>query len=300
MLENIEQIKMTTVDLTENMRVSIPLLVQKKERRISANAKERLEIIGSDISGTLVINFWDEVDKMDQRIKEGHIYTFSGATTKYNERINMNGKYVQEIIGNKSEYIPKYTISATDYKTFDTIINFLPMPNKRLVEELTGYNRNTALWSKFTQVPVTERNHYNKVGGLFLHTLNVTKLISRIIKNYPANTSEINTKRLITKALLHDIGKLDEFIIDDNTFVVKKIETDIEHNIKGALKVLQCNAKINLFNQEDIDNISYGIMSHKGEFGEVPIKNIEDKILYHADILDIQIFNNVLLKNTNV
>ena len=294
-LEQSEPIKIA--NLTENIRITIPLLVQKKERRISANAKERLEVIGSDSSGTLVINFWDNIDKLNNQIKEGHIYKFSGATTEYNGRIDMNGKYIQEIIGNKSEYIPKYTISATDYKTFDTMINFLPIPNKRLVEELTGYNLNTALWSKFTQVPVTERNHYNKVGGLFLHTLNVTKLISRIIKNYPANTSEINTKRLITKALLHDIGKLDEFIIDNDTFVVKKIETNIEHNIKGALNVLQCNSNLNLFNQEDIDNIAYGIMSHKGEFGEAPIKNIEDKILYYADILDIQIFNNILLDN---
>ncbi|WP_279146675.1 MULTISPECIES: HD domain-containing protein [Clostridium] len=287
----------TTANLEENSRVTIPLLVQKKERRISANTKERLEIIGSDSNGTLVINFWDDIDKFDTQIQEGHIYSFSGVTKAYNNRIDMNGKYVQEVMGNKAEYVPRYAITEADYNVYDSMLKYLPEPNRKLVEYLTGYNTNTVLWSNYITTPVTERNHYNKLGGLFLHTLNVTKLISRIIKNYPSNPAEIDTKRLITKALLHDIGKLESFIIDENTFSIKKIELNIDHNITGAMQILNANKELQLFTVEEIDNIAYGVMCHKGDYGEVPIKTIEDEILYHADILDIEINGNQLYAN---
>lgn len=280
-----------TSTLIEHSNVTIPLLVQKKEKRISTTSKTRLEIVGSDKYGSLIIIFWDNIDQIDQKVKEGHIYNFSGVVKEYNGRIDMSGKYSQEIIGNKHEYVPRYEITSEQFKTFDAMYGYLPTENQKLVSFLTGYKKDIELWNKFVRAPLTERNSYNKLGGLFLHTLNTTKLLSKIMKNYPRAES-INIKRLTTKSLLHDIAKIDRFIIDENTAVVKKIETNIEDNILSAMAILKTNDGLNLFNKEEIDNISYGVMSHKGEFGTVPIKSLEDKILYYANMMDMEIESN--------
>lgn len=287
MVEAVKQIN-TSANLEENTKVTLLLMVQKKEIRIG-NSQSRLEITATDSDGIVIINFWDKlITPMDKFINEGSIYSFSGTTKLYNNRIDINGLFAEAVIDNKADYIPRYEITLQQIKEFDTMINYLPERNKQLVESLTGYNTNAEKWNKFLNIPVTERNHYNKIGGLFIKTLNTTKLVSRIIKNYPINI--VDNKRLITKALLHDIGKLDEFVLDLSTYVVKKIERNVGHNITGAMKIIACNDQLKLFDADEIDDIAYSIMCHSGE---LETKTIEDDILYSANTLDVKIFNSM-------
>jgi len=288
MVERQESVKINSSLLESNSRVTLPLLVQKKEIRINSNSKERLEIIGSDAAGTIVINFWDDVRRMNNQIREGHLYNFSGVTNEYNGKLNLKGQYAGEILGNKAEFIPRYIITPDDFNMFDAIYSHLPTSNQKLISYLTGYKSDVALWNKFITTPLSERYAYNKIGGLFMHTLEVTKLINRIIKGYTPN-KDIDIKRLITKSLLHDIAKMELFIISAETFSIKKIETNIDDNIISSMNIMNANKKLNLFSKEEIDNIAYGVISHKGEFSSIDIKNLEDSILYHANLIDMGI-----------
>ena len=102
--------------------------------------------------------------------------------------------------------------------------------------------------------------HHNFAGGLLEHSLSVAKLCDFYAANYPA----INRDLLISAALLHDIGKMDEISdFPENDY------TDegqlIGHIVKGVLIVEEKIKEIEGFPQKLSSELKHCILSHHGE-----------------------------------
>ena len=113
---------------------------------------------------------------------------------------------------------------------------------------------------KFKEHSAAKRVHHGFLGGLLEHTLNVTKLCDYYCSQYPI----LNRDLLITAALCHDIGKVNELSdFPENDY------TDegqlIGHIVMGTLMVDEKIRGIQGFPVKLANELKHCILAHHGE-----------------------------------
>ena len=142
---------------------------------------------------------------------------------------------------------------------------------------------------KFYQWPAATKLHHAYEGGLAKHSLGVCKNAISIWKNY--NGSNCNIELLVTAALLHDIGKIQEYTKDGSRTTYGNL---IGHPVIGADKIFRVALENNLDPEKDLKLIMLRsiILSHheKLEFGSPVTPGIlEAVIIAQADDLDARV-----------
>ena len=99
-------------------------------------------------------------------------------------------------------------------------------------------------WHRFCHSPAASSHHHSQLGGLFCHTAEVIET-SRILAElysdlYP--TVEINRQLLYSAALLHDIGKLEEYSFNMLGKAEYTIEGALQHHIYIGTSMIECKA----------------------------------------------------------
>lgn len=136
---------------------------------------------------------------------------------------------------------------------------------------------------RFTIAPGASHKHHAWLGGLIEHTLNVCALALEVSRLYPA----LNRDLLITGALLHDIGKVDEF---ETTTLIKVSEAGhlVGHISLGSARLAEIATR--LATPPTLRNkLIHMMLSHHGklEFGSPKQPAFpEAMVLALADELD--------------
>lgn len=139
---------------------------------------------------------------------------------------------------------------------------------------------------EFSVYPAAKLWHGAYLTGLAEHTLRVAKICDIACDFYPDCRKDL----LITGALLHDVGKVDEIKIG-GFFDYSVTGRLVGHIVLGAIRVAKAIEGIPGFPQNLAAEVLHLIVSHHGkqEFGSpVEPKTIEAMILHHADMLDGQ------------
>jgi 3'-5' exoribonuclease len=141
--------------------------------------------------------------------------------------------------------------------------------------------------------PSAMTHHHNYVGGNLEHTVGVIRLCKNISDMYPG----INKDLVITGAILHDIGKLKEYVskaavekTDEGNFIGHIVIGD--RWIREKIDVLR--KKGNSFDNELENKLCHIILSHHGkyEYGSPRMpKTIEAMTVHAADMMDSQVKN---------
>jgi len=139
--------------------------------------------------------------------------------------------------------------------------------------------------ARFSDCPAAQSFHHAYLGGLLEHTVSVATMCRSLGSLYP----ELDADLLITGALLHDIGKVDEM----------SFETSIEYTDPGRLlgHVILGERRLTLAIEglaggmpPDLAlRLSHVIISHHGELEWGAPKRpstLEALLLHHADNLD--------------
>jgi 3'-5' exoribonuclease len=82
--------------------------------------------------------------------------------------------------------------------------------NEHLAALLNAIFADEHIKSQFIESPAAKEKHHAYLGGLLEHTCNVMKICSTLCEIYP----ELDRDLLITAAILHDIGKIQEYSVD--------------------------------------------------------------------------------------
>ena len=123
---------------------------------------------------------------------------------------------------------------------------------------------------KFKKHPGGIEIHHNWTGGLLQHTLEVLNYCKLSWELFP----ELSKDLLITGALLHDIGKLEELAVTSRIKGTNKGQL-IGHIVLGSTYV---SNKIDEIGMEDEpkDKILHMIVSHHGRM-ECPLPKARDR-----------------------
>ncbi len=148
----------------------------------------------------------------------------------------------------------------------------------------------------FALAPAARTVHHNCIGGLLEHTLEVIALCRSIVALYPQH---LRLDLLLTGAVLHDIGKIEEYRRESISFDFSDRGRLIGHISIGKEMLDRKLAELADFPADLQLELEHMMLSHHGarEWGspEVP-KTIHAFALFHADLLSARMnqFNGII------
>lgn len=157
---------------------------------------------------------------------------------------------------------------------------------KILLKEI--FDLNGANWKKFEAAPAAKTLHHGYRGGLLEHTGEVAALCDGVTSTLP----HLDRDLLITAALLHDLGKLEELEQDLNSGDYTAPGYLIGHVVLGTCIVREIMNDITDFPETLKHEILHMILSHHGrlEFGAAKMPMFPEAIvLSTCDLMSARI-----------
>ncbi|MDD3480845.1 MAG: HD domain-containing protein [Patescibacteria group bacterium] len=232
--------------------------VKSFTRKASRNNKPYIDIELADNSGTVRGKIWSDDIANCEEVEEGDVVEINATVEEYNgPQLNITNlkkidKYEIGELQQKSQFdIEK--MWADVKKTMDGIKN----PHLKKLLDNVFDKETTELYKK---AAAAYRVHHAYVGGLLEHSWEMLKMADGVKDHYP----KINMDLVNTGIILHDIGKMEEYVITTTIGFIDRGKL-LGHIYMGAEKV-----KENLPKDmpEDLaEEIIHIILSHHGEPG---------------------------------
>lgn len=238
-------------------------LCKHKSSAVTKNGKPYDNVILQDKTGTIDGKIWDpnsmgisEFDALDYIDIRGEVTSFNGAL-----QLNIKGVRVAE----EGEYIPAdYLPCSTKdievmYQELVGIIN--TVKNVYLNSLLKAFFVDDAEFIKeFKKHSAAKTIHHSFMGGLLEHTLSVAKLCEFYAKVYPV----LNHDLVVTAAILHDIGKVNELSSFPQNDYTDQGQL-LGHIVIGYEMVGKKIEKIDGFPEKLAREVKHCILAHHGE-----------------------------------
>jgi 3'-5' exoribonuclease len=194
--------------LHEGDRISDIYLCKFRQAATTKNGKPYDNLMIQDKTGVLDAKIWDpnssgieDFEILDYIEVYGEVTCFQGALQVNVKRI----RKAQEGEYDTKDYFP---VSSKDIEImYQEIMNYVnSIQNTYLSKLIKSFFGDTAFAKKFKAHSAAKSVHHGFIGGLLEHTLGVANLCDYYCKAYPV----LNRDLLITAALFHDIGKMQE------------------------------------------------------------------------------------------
>ena len=276
-------------DLRDGDMLSETYFCKSKQSLQTKAGKNYYSLLLQDKTGTIDGKVWDlgpgidHFEAMDYVRVDAQIVSFQGA-------LQMNIRRVHRC--HEGEYDPKEYMPSTDKDI------------KVLYQELTGYIKSMkneylrtlaeryfiedkATAKFFANHSAAKAVHHAFIGGLLEHTVSVTRLCDYIAKNYPI----INRDLLLTAAMFHDVGKVQElskFPENDYTDAGQLLG----HIYMGAEMLSKMIDDIPKFPEKLKNELLHCILAHHGEleYGSPKKPSLAEALaLSMADNLDAKL-----------
>ncbi|MEM2944211.1 MAG: HD domain-containing protein [Methanomassiliicoccales archaeon] len=233
-----------------------------------------------DKTGQINAKYWggadeESVQRLYESLKEGDVIRIKGTVAEYNNVLEIG---VSADKGHSINLIPDGEYNVRDFvavsdKDLDQMISSLnamirKVDNVHLRSLLVHFFSDESFVEKFKHSPASMSIHGFWIGGLLEHTLRVTQLCEFLSRLFPTLDRDL----LIAGAILHDVGKIEEYTISTSIE-----ETDDGmfrgHLVIGEEMISRACDSITEFPRSLKLKICHIILSHHGkpEFGSPKI-----------------------------
>ena len=293
-------------DLREGERINEIYLCKQKQTALTKAGKPYESLVLQDKTGTLDAKIWDpssqgieECDALDYVNVMGDVISFQGS-------LQLNIKRLRKV--SEGEYEPKDYLPVSEYdvkEMYGELQGYVKSLTNPYLKKLAGglFLEDADFAKRFQFHSAAKSVHHGFVGGLLEHTLSVTKLCAFFADTYPI----LNRDLLVTAALFHDIGKLEEL----STFPANDYtdEGQLLGHIAMGMEIVGMRIRaIDGFPRKLANELKHCILAHHGEleYGSPKKPAIPEAVaLNFADNLDAkmetmkELFANVPAGNTD-
>ncbi|HPK87351.1 MAG TPA: HD domain-containing protein, partial [Atribacterota bacterium] len=253
----------------------------------------------SDSSGEIEAVYWDIADKKLKQIEKMQFAQIEGQVSKKKSggQMQLSIKSIGEAPDSSLEGLIPSTKLDIEQLMQDIDSKIATIKNQYLRELLLSFFGDPILRERFKKAPAAKKLHQAYRGGLAEHTLNVSRICESICHIYP----QVNRDFLISAALLHDIGKIEEYQLDG---IIEHTDEGklIGHIVIGTEMVTEKIKQIKDFPEDLAIMFKHALLSHHGkfEFGSPKLPSILPAIaLFYADDTDAKLNGIVSLKEQN-
>ncbi len=248
-----------------------------------------MTLVLSDRSGSVKGVIWDNIDELIEKAAAGDFVNIQGSVSEY--------RGVLQIVVKSMTRLSPDDIDVTDFlpatsRDPEAMLDKLKdisdsMTNRDLKALLKLFWSDRIFVEKFKIAPAAKKMHHAYLGGLLEHTLSLTILAERVVEHY----SGIDRDLLLTGAILHDIGKIKEFVYD------RRIDYSdegrlVSHIVIGVEMLQEKISAIEGFPEKTAMLLKHMLISHHGnrEYGSPePPKTLEAVLLNYLDEIDAKI-----------
>ena len=246
-----------------------------------------LRILLSDKSGTITGVLWDQAQEASQTFEKGDVVHVTGQITDYRgPQIT-----VESLVKAHPKNIDPAYFQKVVKKSRREMVNKLKTHIKTHVNDPYLYRLLQEFWedrefyTQYIQAPGGKLIHHNYVGGLLEHSLEVVDICIKLLQLYPEH---INSSLLVSGAILHDIGKINEYDINSISFQYTDRGKLIGHITMGRDMVMERANRFKHFPEDMKLELEHMILSHHGkkEWGspEIP-RTMNAFALFYADLV---------------
>jgi len=273
-------------ELKENESLVSSFLVKAKTLGNTRSGNAFLRIRLADRSGETEGRIWERALELDGEFEVNDVVRVHAKVERYQGELQLNISNLERLDPNKVNptlYLPTGPKDPEEQWLQLTELA-AQVRNSHLQRLLQSFLTDPDFIKQMKQAPAAKAMHHAYLGGLLEHTVSVTRLLGRICDHYP----RLDRDLLITGAILHDVGKLEEF-----SHHLQLEYTDagrlLGHVVLGVQRVQEEINKIKGFPQELSLTLQHLMISHHGEyeFGSPKRpKILEAFALHYADDLD--------------
>lgn len=247
--------------------------------------KEYLDVILRDESLSVNGKMWDGFQSVISSLKSGMVVKILGTLDEFNNqpqiKIERMRIALKEDDVSPSDFLPKSNRSPIEMEN-ELLERISLIKNVHLKTLLKQILNNDNLL-KYKKVPAGKAWHHAYIGGLLEHTLEIVKICDLMSKIHP----EVNNDLLVSGAILHDMGKIEELEFESGFDYTDKGKL-LGHIVIAANTIEKAAGKIDNFPEQLKNHLMHLVLSHQGKLeyaSPVVPKTLEAIILYHADEL---------------
>ncbi|MDQ3849489.1 MAG: HD domain-containing protein [Actinomycetota bacterium] len=270
-------------DLQDGAAVDQVLLVREAELRAKRDGGQYLRLTLADRTGRLPANVWDDVAGLAPIATPGtpvHVTGRFQVTARYGPELKLRSlRPAQADAFCEADLLdgparPPEQMEADLRRLLATIQD----PHlRRLLDVLLGERSPT--WARYVRAPAAKHYHQAYRHGLLEHSLSVAQAVSAI----SATFGGIDRDVAVTGALLHDIGKLEAYAMQDGCIDLTdagKLQGEIP---LGYYRVRRAIEDIEGFDPATAQAVVHIVLSHHGslEHGSPVVPCTREATLVH-------------------
>jgi 3'-5' exoribonuclease len=273
-------------ELLSEQSITTFFLVHEKEVRNTREGRAYLRLELGDRSGTIEARMWDQFEAIAKDINRDDFVKVQGRVEIYRNRpqlavIQVRVARPDEI--DLADYLP-HTSADVEKMWADLLgyANSLQNPwLKKLVLQIVT-DPGTAKCYK--RAPAAKVMHHAFIGGLLEHVVGLCGMAKLVAQHYP----ELDVDLLLTVAILHDVGKLEELCYERAIGYTTPGQL-LGHIVMELESVSRAMDKIEGFPAPLKTVVQHLLISHHGqyEFGSPKLPMIREAMVFHyLDDLD--------------
>jgi len=278
--------KLFIKDLEPDPSITSFFLVHEKEVRSTANGKTYLRMELGDRTGTVEARMWDQFEAPARDVNRDDFIKVQARVELYRNRPQLT---LQQFRVAKPEeidlgdFLPRTSYDVEEL--YKKILGFIQeMKNPWLKELCSRVLTDPEVVERFKRAPAAKSMHHAYIGGLIEHVASLCGLARQISAHYP----ELDLDLLLTAALLHDVGKLDELCYE------RAVSYSVEGQLLGHIvmeveSIAKAMDSIEGFPERLKIVVQHILISHHGEyeFGSPKLPMIREALAFHyMDDLD--------------
>lgn len=254
-------------------------LVAESEVRAAKDESLYLRMKLQDRTGVIDALKWRATDAEQQMGRGGCYVQVKGKVDLYQGRLQLTVDKMEPPAAepDPADFLPQSPrdLEALQGELKAIIATIGHSQVRRLLETLVCEG---AIAEKFRQAPAATMVHHAYLGGLLEHTVSVVSLADRVASHYP----NINRDLLLAGAVLHDIGKVEEYEWR-RSFRQSDEGQLVGHICQGLMMVNRAMDAIPGFDPKWRMLLSHIIVSHHGklEFGSPKVPMCREAIALH-------------------
>ncbi|MFN8131999.1 MAG: HDIG domain-containing protein [Solirubrobacteraceae bacterium] len=181
----------------------------RKDRLTAKSGTPYLALELRDRTGAIQARAFRDADVLAGRFERGDLVRVAGRVDRFRDALQIEVRAIAKAEGLEADPARFLPVAYRDMEELDGFLEHLARevhePQFRaLLERLLA---DEALRARWRQAPCTRTGHHAYLGGLLEHTVAVATLAVEAC----ALHVRLNSDLLITAALLHDLGKTEEF-----------------------------------------------------------------------------------------
>jgi 3'-5' exoribonuclease len=272
-------------ELSDGTRIDAPFAVRSKELRMSRHGDPYLSLELADRTGSISgVYFRPTPDAL--AVPTGSVVQVRGSVTSYRglRRVRVDG-LSPDCSWQPDDLVRSTSRCAKELRSdfSDLVRSIVDVELRRLVRAVLG---DRVFFGRFTQAPGSCSGHHACLGGLLEHTVAVAGACDEFARRYP----EADRDLLVAAALLHDVGRCDEFTVDAAIGFTDEGRL-LGHVALGIRRVQAAAGRL----RGGIDPrrallLEHAILTHHavpGEASQDSPSTLEALLLHHADAVDL-------------